>query len=121
MPLAATWINRKGRKERKGRIRRIANSEEVVFAFFASFAVQRPCCPGHGLPACGGGGFPPCVFGFSGSLFAIPDVAFSRQVFHTAHGDASMSNFVKFRSESINRRQIPTKTIKKRPVLPYPV
>jgi hypothetical protein len=56
----------------------------------------------------------------AGSPFQIPGVAFSQQVIHTAYAHPSMSNFVKFESKSIKRRQIPTKAIKKRPVLPCP-
>ena len=71
MPLAARWINRKGRKERKGRIGRIAcrvvaaattriihtdgagasKARCVQSTHPTCFAVQGPCCPGRGPDA----------------------------------------------------------------------
>jgi hypothetical protein len=55
-----------------------------------------------------------------GQMTVVPDVAFSQQVIHTAYAHQSMSNFVKFESESIKQRQISAKAIKKHPVLPCP-
>jgi hypothetical protein len=63
MRLAGTWINRKEREERKGRIGSMVKSEEVVFAFFASFAVQGPCCPADNAGAIPGACCPPLALG----------------------------------------------------------
>jgi hypothetical protein len=48
-------------------------------------------------------------------------VAFSQQVIHTAHAHASMSNSVKFRSESIKRRQVSIKNDQKRARFVLPI